>query len=140
MKDTIKFIKGILILLLLGLGFSMLFSCQKEKDTTPPVTIIGEWETVSHLVYYPDTAVSSWQQYDWVIRDNGYALYILNNDTGYYTYALENDSIFFMLESGVVQDAYSLDLNANTMVWNEVIEYDPITDFTTERVITLQRK
>ena len=40
----------------------------KKEETAPPPSIIGEWETVSHLIYLPDTTRESNAVYDWLFR------------------------------------------------------------------------
>ena len=140
-KEETKFLEGVVGILITIAILAMFFSCKKEVETTPQPTIIGEWETVSHLVYLPDSIVESDVVYDWLFRDNGYVLYVNDNqDTSYYVYEIENDSLFFYNNSGGLREYYSLDLSTNDMVWEDLLDYNPITDFSTRRVITFQRK
>jgi len=140
-KEETKFLEGVVGILITIAILAMFFSCKKEVETTPQPTIIGEWETVRHLVYLPDSIVESDVVYDWLFRDNGYVLYVNDNqDTSYYVYEIENDSLFFYNNSGDLREYYSLDLSSNDMVWEDLLDYNPITDFSTRRVITFQRK
>ena len=140
-KEETKFLEGVVGILITIAILAMFFSCKKEVETTPQPTIIGEWETISHLVYLPDSIVESDVVYDWLFRDNGYVLYVNDNqDTSYYVYEIENDSLFFYNNSGGLREYYSLDLSTNDMVWEDLLDYNPITDFSTRRVITFQRK
>ena len=67
-KEETKFLEGVVGILITIAILAMFFSCKKEVETTPQPTIIGEWETVSHLIYLPDTTRESNAVYDWLFR------------------------------------------------------------------------
>lgn len=131
-----------IVIIALALCFAVLFTrCKKDTDTSVPPSILGEWETVENFVYLPDTTIEYWQYFDWEFRDNGYAVYIEDdNDTGYYVYETTPDSLFFYNDNGTRVGEYSLTLTASGMTWEELIEYDPIQDFSSVIRIKLDRK
>lgn len=136
-----NFIKAIIVIAI-ALSFVALFTnCKKDVEEYVPPSIIGEWVTVEHFVYRPDTTIESWQYFDWEFRDNGYVIYIEDdNDTGYYVYETTPDSLFFYNANGALTDEYALTLTSSGMTWEHLIEYDPIEDFSTIRRIKLERK
>lgn len=136
-----NFIKAI-IAIAIALSFVVLFTnCKKDVEESVPPSILGDWETSEYFLYESDTTKDiHWMYYDWIFRDNGYALYIDDNDTGYYTYETTPDSLLLYNNNGSVVEKYALGLTENEMVWEEVVRYDPIKDFSTIKRIKLDRK
>lgn len=140
MKKVVRFIWQLVLLTAVGIGLSMLFTnCKKDVDTDVTPSIVGEWETVEHLVYYPDT-VREFDGYNYLFRDNGYVLVFDDDDTISYTYETVRDSIFMYDGKGNAIIDYSLILSESSMRWEQSISYDPLNDFETVRRVKLERK
>lgn len=138
-NDIFRFAVQLMVLLFLGLLVSFLTSCKKDNGGSVTYNILGAWDVADYGVYLPDTVIKEWNYKHWDFKDNGYVIIVVNSgDTGYYTYDL-SDSLKIFDKNDNVRYSFSVSLSKNDMEWNEVINYDPLEDFTSERIVRLER-